>query len=274
MTKYTIAYASRSFRGNSRKRNEDNLWCCDSCLPLVHGNVREGPAGRVKSGASASFAVFDGFGSGEKGVTASFLAAHTFGKLSEGAGWSEADDALALDQCRKISAAIRNHAEENHILCMGATMVCLQTGRTGIRGYHLGDCRCYRFTDGRLQRLTGDHCVTDGQGQKRLQRYLGAAEGRGCLQPSVFHQPYLEDDLWLLCSNGVTETLPEWRLAEILADERTLTQQLQLIREEVLRYGGEDDHTMLLLQVGREQSGVRRLYHKVCCRSKCETSIF
>ena len=56
-------------------------------------------------------------------------------------------------------------------------------------------------------------------------------------------------DLFLLCSDGVTEQLEDAALAEILLDDATLEQRMQTLVEECQRRETRDNHTGYLLEV-------------------------
>ncbi|AWJ89783.1 serine/threonine-protein phosphatase [Azospirillum baldaniorum] len=111
---------------------------------------------------------------------------------------------------------------------MGTTLVGLWrvpgTGRVVV--FHAGDSRLYRLRDGELRLLTRDHSLYQvwldngrrGQAPHRniIVRALGTGEQ---VEPDIAVHDLQPDDLYLLCSDGLTGIVPEGLIQRILTQQ-------------------------------------------------------
>lgn len=140
---------------------------------------------------------------------------------------------------------------------MGTTLVGLWrvpgTGRVVV--FHAGDSRLYRLRHGELRLLTRDHSLYQvwldngrrGQAPQRniIVRALGTGEQ---VEPDIAVHDLQPDDLYLLCSDGLTGIVPEGLI------QRILTQQPPSAAEDVCTRlidlangaGGPDNITLIL----------------------------
>ena len=111
---------------------------------------------------------------------------------------------------------------------MGTTIVAALWHDASLTVGHVGDSRCYRLRGSDLTRLTRDHTLV----QERVD--LGTlspeeartAASRNILTRALGTEPIVEvdldthptqpEDLYLLCSDGLTEMLPDVEIAAIL----------------------------------------------------------
>lgn len=265
---YRINYSGFCIQGLVRQNNEDNLWCRDHCLPIVHTDVDRRLDGYVLPGQNADFAVFDGMGGEEKGEIASYLAAKIYGELAgerhsedaeqNGSGaWNygripgDCSTPTAEEKtCRQMNQTILEYARKNRVHSMGTTVVSLQFEENGIRGFNLGDSRCYRLTGNRLEMLSVDHAEWfENVGKGALTQCLGIPESEFILQPEVFSTEYKKGDLYLLCSDGITGMIPDERLERILRDSGTIREKADRMRDIVLKRGAADNATVMLFEI-------------------------
>jgi protein phosphatase len=197
--------------GPSRPHNEDR-WRTDD----AHG----------------VFALADGMGGYNAGELASEIAVRTVaelvGALHE-AGLPT-DDALE----RAVSVAHAGILDFAHArpecLGMGTTLVAAVICDGRLTVAHVGDSRAYLLRDGVLRRITADHSI----GQKMLLEgrmttaQIRRLPARGILtralgidadppRADVALLDWLPDDLLLLCSDGLTDSLDDDHLAAVLA---------------------------------------------------------
>ena len=145
---------------------------------------------------------------------------------------------------------------------MGTTLVGLwrvpgtgQPGTGRIVVFHAGDSRLYRLRDGELRLLTRDHSLyqvwldNGRRGPAPHRNIIIRALGTGDqLEPDVTLHDLAPDDLYLLCSDGLTGVVPEGVI------QRTLTQQPQPAAEDACARlidlangaGGPDNITIIL----------------------------
>jgi serine/threonine protein phosphatase PrpC len=119
--------------------------------------------------------------------------------------------------------AIRSNASKNPALFeMGTTVVaarfCPNKGRVYVG--HVGDSRCYRLRDNKLEQITRDHTMAEfgasGKDARRLTRAVGS---NGIVEADLVVLEPRKGDVFLLCSDGLTKVLSDDMIVEILAGE-------------------------------------------------------
>lgn len=257
MKEQHIRAAVRSDKGCKRGNNEDNFYLNGAYMPLAE----------MDQGASLSceiygrfqiFAVCDGMGGEAAGELASSAAV---GKLKELQN--------AMEKGTAIQAAIDAIVQEaNEAVCVlgkgaGSTLalLCLHEGYATCAW--LGDSRIYLYRGGTLYRLTEDHTqsqrlvnlgVLDAEAAKGhetqnvLTRYLGMEMEGFSLRPAYGKRLLLQkDDVFLLCSDGLTGLLEEETILAFL--EKGPLQAAEGLIEEAIARGGRDNITALIAQV-------------------------
>lgn len=159
----------------------------------------------------------------------------------------------------QASISIRREAEGRpETRGMGTTVVVLVVEGDHVHLAHVGDSRAYLYRNGRLIRLTRDHTVVQqeidaGRLTPELARLV---PHKHILTQSVgFHGPVEPDtttrilepgDVFVLCSDGLTDPLDDEAVAKII--ENTAFEMLaETLAEEALRAGGEDNVTVLVV---------------------------
>jgi PPM family protein phosphatase len=149
------------------------------------------------------------------------------------------------------------HAE---LTGMGATMVMAMRVEGNMLAFaHVGDSRAYLLRRGCLERLTEDHTIgtmllQSGQISRRqfkthparrtLTRFIGAEP---CPVPDVFLLPLRPSDRILLCSDGLTDMVPDRAIGQILLDESNSEDTVQMLLKHALDAGGVDNITIAVL---------------------------
>ncbi|MFC5354672.1 PP2C family protein-serine/threonine phosphatase [Azospirillum himalayense] len=140
---------------------------------------------------------------------------------------------------------------------MGTTLVGLWRvpgiGRVVV--FHAGDSRLYRLRDGELRLLTRDHSLyqvwldNGRRGQAPQRNIIVRALGTGDqVEPDIAVHDLQPDDLYLLCSDGLTGIVPEGVIQRILtqqpppAAEDACTRLIDLANGA----GGPDNITLIL----------------------------
>ncbi|WP_153535681.1 MerR family transcriptional regulator [Streptomyces sp. RB17] len=183
-----LRYSARSDRGLVRPANQDTVY-----------------AGR------RLLAVADGFG--PAGAPASSAAVEALRHLDE-AEELPADGVLSVleDAVRSAGEAVCDVAEGAQEV--GTTLTALLWTGARLALAHIGDSRAYLLRDGELIRMTRDHRV-----EPESLLLLKALAGGMDPVPDVRLQEVREGDRYLLCSDGLTEAVPEERIKELLAAE-------------------------------------------------------
>jgi protein phosphatase len=83
---------------------------------------------------------------------------------------------------------------------------------------------------------------------KDVEHILTGAIGAGGNGPSVRaeHFRLADDDILLLCTNGLTDMVSDARIADALASRRTLQEECDLLVDAALANGGTDNVTVVL----------------------------
>jgi PPM family protein phosphatase len=144
---------------------------------------------------------------------------------------------------------------ENQYYGMGTTLCALLLHPKGAVYAHVGDSRIYRFRDNQIEQLTEDHSwikeLKTGY-QNSLSAYkhvLSRAIGIDSkVEPTVSISPLFEDDLFLICSDGLTDRLANEDLLEVLR-ETPLDQVAGRLIDLANLKGGQDNITVMLVKV-------------------------
>ena len=234
------------------------------------------------------YLVCDGMGGAAAGEIASSLAIEEVLRLvterldacrepsSEHPEAADSIPQIARDAVFAANEAIHSRGQRNPRLSgMGTTLVGLLAGPPdspsgdGSRVWvlNVGDSRCYRHRQGRIEQISRDHSLVDEQ--VRMGRMTQAEAARSPMRnvitralgtqpsvtPDVIETQVEPGDLFLLCSDGLTRHLSDEKLESILntlnsASEPTPLEELcaRLI-DAANKGGGHDNITSLLVRV-------------------------
>lgn len=141
---------------------------------------------------------------------------------------------------------------------MGTTIVVLFAVEDGIYIAHVGDSRGYRFRDGRLEQITEDHSLlNDYIKMKRLTaeeianfphknvivRALGMKD---TVKVDTRFEAPRADDIYLICSDGLSGPVEDSELLEILKRYSDLQEAAAKMVERANENGGPDNITVIL----------------------------
>lgn len=237
------------------------------------GRMREQNEDNIAMAPEAGLVVVaDGMGGHRAGEVASRLAVdviqrHVLDTLS-GAGEStngSIEVALVRDAIQQANQAIYAHARANpEYAGMGSTVVVALFYGDKLCVGHVGDSRLYRFRDTILEQVTEDHSVV----QELISRGLVTAEeARQSISKNLVtralgidpdveadvaeHDVY-DDDVYLLCSDGLNDILADGDLELMLTElgrnlEATARQMVDTANER----GGPDNISVILVRAHR-----------------------
>ena len=104
---------------------------------------------------------------------------------------------------------------------MGTTLVGLAYYYGDFYSMNCGDSRLYRFRQGELTQLTTDHSLNNMLGSEKHTNIITNCIGGGCnssYMDLVRISDIWPDDVFLLCSDGLTDMLPDQEIARLLND--------------------------------------------------------
>jgi protein phosphatase len=234
------AYAVASDTGRRRRRNEDNYVLAP---PL--------------------FAVADGMGGAQAGEVASRLAASALeGGDSDGLDGPERIDALIQEANRRIyDRASTDPAASG----MGTTMtVALVEGMTVAIG-HVGDSRAYLVRGEQMEQLTEDHSLVNEllKSGRLSEEEAHVHPQRSVITRAVGTDPDVdvdgftieaeEGDVFLLCSDGLTDMVADEEILELVhANRDDLDKAVKSLVTAANRGGGEDNITAVAFRISAE----------------------
>ena len=153
---------------------------------------------------------------------------------------------------------IIQHPEDAGMGCT-ADIIVFDGGRYVIG--HVGDSRVYLLRDGRLRQLTKDHSLVQSQVDKGmltpeeakhhprkniLLRVVGTDSSMAC---DIVQGAVLGNDIFLLCSDGLTDMVENADIEIVLASAESLEQKLERLISAALEAGGKDNVTVILCEV-------------------------
>ena len=239
-------------------------WQFNSFAQTDLGLVREGNEDSAIYGANL-IAVADGMGGHAGGEVASAIAINTLAQLLPVISDLEIDidsrEDLFLNITYEIDSQILEKSKQTPELAgMGTTLTALNISGDNVELLHIGDSRCYRYRDNKLEQLSYDHTVMQELlDQGRLtpeevfdhpQRSLltQALMGDSGLDPILVSYEIKADDKFLLCSDGLTNLLSDYEITKII-ESKTDNDLIAALIAEVKAKGAPDNITIIWAQV-------------------------
>lgn len=246
--RYNILYSCASHIGSVRSINQDNF-ICDGRYMEVDGKSMKFPFSGTRSSKEFSlFGIFDGMGGEECGEVAALIAAKNAAAAK--IGRDAASDLLKF--CEKANAEICTYAEENGISAMGTTAAMLAFTEDEISLCNIGDSKIFRFCGGNLEQISVDHVDIPIFGKKPpLLQNLGIPPDKMVIEPYVAQGAYHDGDIYLICSDGLTDMVANEDIADTLTSGTT-EEAIQSLLQKALSNGGRDNISMIVCKIQRE----------------------
>ncbi|MDT8990146.1 Stp1/IreP family PP2C-type Ser/Thr phosphatase [Curvibacter sp. APW13] len=232
--------------------------------------------------ATQTMVLADGMGGYNAGEIASGMAT-AFIKSEMGRWLSEAGHAATQREVRRAmeicvenaNLSIFNAANANAAYAgMGTTLVVGVFRQDKLLLGHIGDSRCYRLRDGVLQQITKDHSLLQEQIDAGLispeqaahstiknlvTRAVGVDE---VVLLEVNEHAVQAGDLYLVCSDGLSDMVDDASIARIVCTDRELDHKAGDLIEAANANGGRDNISVILVEVA-EPSGRRGLLSRI-----------
>jgi serine/threonine protein phosphatase PrpC len=234
------SYARASDTGRKRRRNEDSYVVAP---PL--------------------FAVADGMGGAQAGEVASKLAAAALEDTDPGTlSGSERLVSVIQEANRRV---YERAAADPATSGMGTTMTValVEDGRVTIG--HVGDSRAYLVRDGQLEQLTEDHSLVNEllKSGKLSREEADLHPQRSVITRAVGTDPDVDvdafvvdasvGDIFLLCSDGLTDMVGDEEILEIIERHRAdLDRLTKALVSAANRGGGEDNITVIAFAMAED----------------------
>jgi protein phosphatase len=225
--------------GRKRRRNEDAFVC-------------EPPL----------FAIADGMGGAQAGEVASRLAAAAVREGGPGEGGEDQIFELIQEANRRV---YERAASDPNASGMGTTMTVAIVDGDNVSFGHVGDSRAYLIRDGRMEQLTEDHSLVNEllKSGKLSPEEADVHPQRSVITRAVGTDPDVDvdtftvtaraGDLYLLCSDGLTDLVSEEEILALVEENRPdIDRALRALVKEANRGGGDDNITVVAFEITDE----------------------
>ena len=263
-----VRAAGRTDTGRVRQSNEDHyliaelvriLWVRESSLPQ--------PATQYGRNRGYILMVADGMGGHQAGEVASALGleaveGYVLHLLRRFSNLKASDEPGVLRDFKEAlrqadDRFVEEAAHDPRLAGMGTTLTLAFVSGWRLFVFHAGDSRCYLFRGGQLGQVTADENVAAGLarlgvikpeevGHHRLRHVVTNVLGRGTAEVRVERVGLQAGDVLLLCSDGLTEMLPDDRIAAVLESEADPRGACERLVSEANQAGGKDNITAVV----------------------------
>ena len=229
------------------------------------GLVRPNNEDALLADSQAKFClVADGMGGAAAGETASQIFVQTTGEIFNKQLVTSGEDAMERVQKSFINA---NNRILEHVQAfpqhqgMGCTAEILAFWENTFVIGHIGDSRTYRLRGHHLKQMTRDHSLVQDQIDQGLLTFaqarshsmrnviLRAVGVRPALEVDTLRGPVTAGDLFMLCSDGLTDMVEDQVIASVLALEASMPEKVEQLVTLAKQAGGKDNITVLLALV-------------------------
>jgi len=218
---------------------------------------------------SGFFIVADGMGGLAAGEVASQIAKDTISKaLKKNGDSSTPYDRVLRQAIEDANARVREALVENpSARGMGSTCVVLAFKDSDFYIAYVGDSRIYLFRNHHLKQITRDHSYVeelflrglitaeekvDHPYKSSITRYIGHAEK---IEVDITSGPLSNDDIFLLCSDGLTGEVPDNVIEEVLMTTPEIKDGVEKLVDLALEHGGNDNISVIAVKVEKKKPG-------------------
>ena len=208
------------------------------------------------------FLIADGLGGHQAGEVAAKEAIERFLSAFLAAFTEQADDLSEEAIEKRLRSCFEKTNEQlfrlsgQHELLrwMGTTFCSLSIHGSRAAVAHVGDSRVYRHRGGKLEQLTKDHCWSqalfvvpefEGQTKGMLTKALGTMPD---IDPTIQILPIEAHDLFLLCTDGLSDMLSNDEIESILNRDMTIGERVRMLIAAAKQKGGGDNVSVMLVE--------------------------
>lgn len=210
------------------------------------------------------FALADGMGGAASGEIASSCFIETAQELFEMYRYETANDlGSVVHEVFRISNSrildhVADHPEDRGMGCTGE-LLAFRNDQYIIG--HVGDSRTYLFRDDTLRQMTKDHSLVQSQIDEGILSAEGARNHprRNIILRAIGTEPSLQldvikgrgrdRDIFLICSDGLTDAISDESIAESLSSGMSMNETARTLIRSALSSGGKDNITVILCKL-------------------------
>ena len=203
--------------------------------------------------------VADGMGGHNGGETASRVAVQVLKNALRGKKPEPRALEVGMEAANRRIFDMSRH--DSALSGMGTTTTLLWENGTEVLICHVGDSRAYLLRDGELKQITEDHSVVAEllrggvitPDMARTHPYRNVITRAVGVDPMVtadiFSHDLKEGDVWLICSDGLYNMVPDDSIAEILREAKDDDTAAEELLAFALEAGGTDNITFVIGRV-------------------------
>ena len=248
----SIEVASITDTGKSRDNNEDSIaTIADLGLVVLADGMGGHRAGEVASGLAVEI-----------------ISRHMEDKLARDNKEVQSDElsfeAESIKQAVELANATVHETAQAKVECagMGSTVVAAMFHANRVSVAHVGDSRLYRLRDKKLEQITEDHSVVQellsrglisedealtAFNKNLVTRALGV---EATVVVDVSEEDTRQDDVYLLCSDGLSDVLPDNEIENHLLNGAGDLEVIAMkMVNDVNSKGGPDNISIILVRI-------------------------
>ena len=252
---FSFAASCGSFIGSGRDKNEDNFYFNGRHLPVLNKGLKNPLKCRGTTDEPVVFAVFDGMGGGSRGEEASFLAGEVFAEETKRLETIAVEGReFMCEVCERANAAVNRLKVKNQLTSMGTTVAAICFSQDEAVACNMGDSKIFRIRDKKMLRISEDHTdekILSAMGISKkpvLLQYIGIPDTEMMIEPYVSKGDILDGDIYVLCSDGVTDVLEPEEIYAAVCRNGAEEASRQLLAE-VKKKDGSDNATVIVIKM-------------------------
>ena len=248
--------------GMKRKVNQDNFY--------VNGFINEEQKQYIlksyfSSKSEQVLCICDGMGGEKYGEVASYISVKKLISYKERySNLINRFDEYMNAYVQSANNAICTFIRENNGERSGSTMalLCISPEKKEAVASNVGDSKVFLYRKSELKKISEDHnqaqtlvnlgMITEDEARthkdkSKLTQHLGIFQDEMVLEPYITDNIIIEkDDLFMICSDGLTDMLSYDEIGNILNDNISLKDKCKKLVEKANEKGGEDNITVVL----------------------------
>lgn len=250
--KFHIIASCISDTGKVRSNNEDNVYFDGCILPENHFSMEQ--MNKVyKSSHCEPLIIFDGMGGESAGELASFSAAQW---IKDNLETLKLEEHALKETMKEINRYVYQAGKTKRCNQIGTTMSMLIFENGKVWVCNLGDSPIYRLRNEKIEMIGELHTNAEFLKQMGitnrkpgLMQFLGISEEELELDPFVSCIDVKRKDMFLICSDGLTDMVDENEIENILTEKMEVNEKTKKLIREALENGGRDNVTVILCEI-------------------------
>ena len=241
-----IEYSAYSYIGKTRKENQDSVFISHNNMVCDRKDIVD-ISDIYEADQPLIVAVFDGMGGEQEGGKASYIAAWATSEV-----FKMRPDASLKYVCAIVNKSICKYMEDNGIKSMGTTAAIVKTSEGKLVACNIGDSSIFKISNNRIKELSLKHImVINHSGSNVLTQHLGIPENEMLIEPHSVAVKAKDGDLFLLCSDGLTDVLSEKDIKTIATETPVQSCSKKLV-DAAVQKGSKDNISVIVLKILKE----------------------